>query len=113
MAASVGDFLLKRLAEWGLRRIVGYPGDGLNDILGAFGRFGPGLDFVQARHAELAAAILDAGRKVALLAGGLRGPGYAGSATAGLIRAPLAPDPGRPGLGLEFTEQEAQCFRNP
>ena len=28
MAMTVGDFLLKRLSEWGVRRIYGYPGDG-------------------------------------------------------------------------------------
>lgn len=26
---TVSDFLLKRLADWGVRRIYGYPGDGL------------------------------------------------------------------------------------
>ncbi|MGE5470524.1 MAG: thiamine pyrophosphate-requiring protein [Bacteroidota bacterium] len=55
MAETVGDFLLKRLAEWGIRRIYGYPGDGINGIMGAFGRIGDRLDFVQARHEELAA----------------------------------------------------------
>lgn len=55
MADTVSDFLLKRLSEWGIRRIFGYPGDGINGIMGAFGRFGAGLDFVQARHEELAA----------------------------------------------------------
>src|SRR6201987_3931336 len=55
MAATVGDFLLRRLTEWGVRRIYGYPGDGINGIMGAFGRFGEGLQFVQARHEEMAA----------------------------------------------------------
>ncbi|HJV26922.1 MAG TPA: thiamine pyrophosphate-requiring protein [Aromatoleum sp.] len=55
MAATVGDFLLKRLSEWGVRRVFGYPGDGINGIMGAFGRFGEGMQFVQARHEELAA----------------------------------------------------------
>jgi len=35
MAPTVGDYLLERLSAWGLRRIYGYPGDG---IKGAFGR---------------------------------------------------------------------------
>jgi pyruvate dehydrogenase (quinone) len=52
--ATVGDFLLERLAQWGVRRIYGYPGDGINGIMGAFGR-APGMKFVQARHEELAA----------------------------------------------------------
>ena len=55
MADTVGDFLLKRLAAWGVRRIYGYPGDGINGIIGAFGRTETGIDFVQARHEELAA----------------------------------------------------------
>jgi pyruvate dehydrogenase (quinone) len=51
---TVGDFLLKRLAAWGVRRIYGYPGDGINGIMGAFGR-AEGMQFVQARHEEMAA----------------------------------------------------------
>lgn len=54
MADTVGDFLLKRLSQWGVRRVFGYPGDG---IMGASGRFGPGMQFVQARHEELAAFV--------------------------------------------------------
>ena len=52
---TVSDFLLTRLATWGVRRIYGYPGDGINGILGAFGRTKSGISFVQARHEELAA----------------------------------------------------------
>lgn len=35
MADTVSDFLLQRLSEWGVKRIYGYPGDGINGILGA------------------------------------------------------------------------------
>jgi len=52
---TVGDFLLKRLSEWGVRRIYGYPGDGISGIMGAFGRMRDGIQFVQAGHEELAA----------------------------------------------------------
>ena len=55
MATTVGDFLLQRLSEWGVRRVYGYPGDGINGIMGAFGRSKGKIDFVQARHEELAA----------------------------------------------------------
>jgi pyruvate dehydrogenase (quinone) len=55
MADTVGDFVLKRLAQWGVRRIYGYPGDGINGLMGAFGRGAADIEFVQARHEELAA----------------------------------------------------------
>src|SRR5687767_15266800 len=55
MADTVGDFVLKRLAQWGVRRVFGYPGDGINGLIGAFSRGGAGIEFVQARHEELAA----------------------------------------------------------
>ncbi|MDB5862813.1 MAG: thiamine pyrophosphate-requiring protein [Betaproteobacteria bacterium] len=54
MAATVGDFLLQRLCAWGVKRVFGYPGDGINGIMGAFGR-SDAIDFVQTRHEELAA----------------------------------------------------------
>jgi len=47
-------FLLERLKEWGVRRIYGYPGDGINGIMGAFEQV-EDLDFVQVRHEEMAA----------------------------------------------------------
>ena len=40
MAENTADFLLARLREWGIHRIYGYPGDGINAILGAFNRAG-------------------------------------------------------------------------
>jgi pyruvate dehydrogenase (quinone) len=56
MSETVADFLLARLAgEWGVKRIYGYPGDGINGIMGAFEREGPRPDFIQVRHEEMAA----------------------------------------------------------
>jgi pyruvate dehydrogenase (quinone) len=52
---TVSDQLLERLHEWGVRRVFGYPGDGINGLMGAFQRIGDRLQFVQARHEELAA----------------------------------------------------------
>lgn len=52
---TVGDFLLERLTQWGVKRVYGYPGDGINGIMGAFGRARGRMQFVQARHEELAA----------------------------------------------------------
>ncbi len=55
MSENVSEFLVKRLQDWGVRRIYGYPGDGINGIMGALGRDGDGIDFVQVRHEETAA----------------------------------------------------------
>jgi pyruvate dehydrogenase (quinone) len=55
MADLVADFLLKRLTEWGVKRIYGYPGDGINALVGALDRAAGDLDFVQVRHEEMAA----------------------------------------------------------
>ncbi|HZZ85932.1 MAG TPA: thiamine pyrophosphate-requiring protein [Anaeromyxobacteraceae bacterium] len=54
MAITVGQFILERLRAWGVRRIYGYPGDGINGVLGAFPKV-PELAFVQVRHEEMAA----------------------------------------------------------
>jgi pyruvate dehydrogenase (quinone) len=54
MARTVGDFVLERLAVWGVRRIFGYPGDGINGITSALGRQDK-IDFIQVRHEEEAA----------------------------------------------------------
>src|SRR5213076_3348176 len=54
MAELVSDYLLKRLTDWGVKRIYGYPGDGINGIVGALERV-DGLEFVQVRHEEMAA----------------------------------------------------------
>src|ERR1039457_6153520 len=55
MAETVSDFLVKRLSEWGVKRIFGYPGDGINGIMGALGRAPDKVDFIQVRHEEMAA----------------------------------------------------------
>jgi pyruvate dehydrogenase (quinone) len=55
MAQTTADFLLERLYENGVRRIFGYPGDGINAIVGALHRFEDKLEFVQVRHEEMAA----------------------------------------------------------
>ena len=55
MAKSTSDFLISRLYEWGVRRIYGYPGDGINGIMGALNRQKETMDFVQVRHEENAA----------------------------------------------------------
>ena len=56
MSETVADYLLERLGtEWGVKRIYGYPGDGINGIIGAFGRGEHRPEFIQVRHEEMAA----------------------------------------------------------
>src|SRR3954470_1891980 len=55
MAPTVGDFLLERLKAWGIHRIYGYPGDGINGIMGALNRADGDPEFIQVRHEEMAA----------------------------------------------------------
>ena len=55
MAELVADFILKRLRDWGVHRIYGYPGDGINGFLGGLDRAKGDPEFIQARHEEMAA----------------------------------------------------------
>jgi glyoxylate carboligase len=55
MTQLVGDYLVRRLAEWGVKRVFGYLGDGINGVMGALGRHRRLIDFVQVRHEEMAA----------------------------------------------------------
>src|ERR1700734_244134 len=56
MSETAADFLCARLVEWGVSRVYGYPGDGINGLMGALGRIGADrLRFVQTRHEEMAA----------------------------------------------------------
>lgn len=55
MGEQVADFILHRLSEWGVRRIYGYPGDGINGLMGALGRAEERFEFIQVRHEETAA----------------------------------------------------------
>lgn len=55
MGKNVSDFLFERLKEWGIHRIYGYPGDGINEITGALRRTGGDPEFIQVRHEEMAA----------------------------------------------------------
>ncbi len=55
MAETVSDFLIERLKAWGVHRIYGYPGDGINGIMGALNRAAGDPEFIQVRHEELAA----------------------------------------------------------
>ena len=51
----VADYILKRLREWDVHRIYGYPGDGINALLGALDRAEGDPELIQVRHEEMAA----------------------------------------------------------
>jgi pyruvate dehydrogenase (quinone) len=55
VAKTVGDHILRRLQEWGVEEVFGYPGDGINGLIVAFEKAGDRPRFVQARHEEMAA----------------------------------------------------------
>jgi pyruvate dehydrogenase (quinone) len=55
MSKTVGDQILERIAQWGVTHVFGYPGDGINGIMGAFNRDDHGCRFIQVRHEEMAA----------------------------------------------------------
>jgi pyruvate dehydrogenase (quinone) len=54
-STTVADHLLHRLREWGVTEVFGYPGDGINGILGAFSRAEDRPRFIQGRHEEMSA----------------------------------------------------------
>src|SRR5881392_1220933 len=53
MGQNVAEFILSRLNEWGVGQIYGYPGDGINGLLGAFHKVEK-PEFIQTRHEEIA-----------------------------------------------------------
>ena len=55
MSYSVADYILQRLTEWGITRIYGYPGDGINGLMGALDRAEERFNYVRVRHEEMAA----------------------------------------------------------
>src|SRR4030088_1972319 len=57
MSETVAVVALKRITEWGVKRIYGYPGDGINGIIAAIDRREDAIDFVQVRHEEQAAVM--------------------------------------------------------
>src|SRR5437762_8920216 len=55
MGNTVSDFLIDRLHCWNVKRIFGYPGDGINGLMGALERTKDKIEFIQVRHEEMAA----------------------------------------------------------
>ena len=55
MSITVGQYLMKRMQEWGVERVYAYPGDGINGITVGQRKNENKPRFIQARHEELAA----------------------------------------------------------
>ncbi len=55
MSNTVADYVIRRLNAWGVQRVFGYPGDGINGLLGALDRKEDSIKFIQVRHEESAA----------------------------------------------------------
>jgi pyruvate dehydrogenase (quinone) len=55
VSTTAADNLCERLIAWDVSTVYGYPGDGINGILGALRRHQDDLRFVQTRHEEMAA----------------------------------------------------------
>ncbi|MFK4068238.1 thiamine pyrophosphate-requiring protein [Streptomyces sp. NPDC029674] len=55
MSVTVADHILERLRAWGVEQVFGYPGDGINGLLAAWGRAEDQPRFVQSRHEEMSA----------------------------------------------------------
>jgi pyruvate dehydrogenase (quinone) len=63
MSNTVADHLMQRLGHWGVSRIFGYPGDGINGIMGALARCEDRFDYVRVRHEEMSAFMAGAHAK--------------------------------------------------
>src|SRR3954471_6974382 len=59
----VADYMLERLRQWGIHRIYGYPGDGINAFLGALDRADGDPELIQPRHEEMGAFMATAHAK--------------------------------------------------
>ena len=53
--SNVADGIVDRLRAWGVHRVFGYAGDGVDPLLASLHRAEQGIEFVSARHEEMAA----------------------------------------------------------
>ncbi|HTV95988.1 MAG TPA: thiamine pyrophosphate-requiring protein [Steroidobacteraceae bacterium] len=60
---NVSEFVWKRLGEWGLKRVYGYPGDGVGGLDVALEEAQPAMEYIQVRHEEMAAFMASAHAK--------------------------------------------------
>jgi pyruvate dehydrogenase (quinone) len=55
MAKNAGDLLIERLIDWGVKRIFGFPGDGINGLYESLRTRKDQIQVIQVRHEEAAA----------------------------------------------------------
>ena len=55
MSKTVADFVFDRLTQWGVNRIYGFPGDGVNGLFTALDRAMDRFELVRVAHEEMAA----------------------------------------------------------
>ena len=60
---NVSEFVWQRLSEWGLKRVYGYPGDGVGGLDVALEKAKGFMEYVQVRHEEMAAFMASAHAK--------------------------------------------------
>ena len=63
MSMNVSEFVWHRLSEWGLKRVYGYPGDGVGGLDVALEKAKDFMEYVQVRHEEMAAFMASAHAK--------------------------------------------------
>ena len=63
MSMNVSEFVWHRLSEWGLKRVYGYPGDGVGGLDVALEKAKGFMEYVQVRHEEMAAFMASAHAK--------------------------------------------------
>ncbi|MGH7015599.1 MAG: thiamine pyrophosphate-binding protein, partial [Caulobacteraceae bacterium] len=63
MHMTVSEFVWKRLAQWGLHRVYGYPGDGVGGLDVALEKLKAEMEYIQVRHEEMAAFMASAHAK--------------------------------------------------
>jgi pyruvate dehydrogenase (quinone) len=63
MTQNVSEFVWHRLSEWGLKRVYGYPGDGVGSLDVALEKAKDVMEYVQVRHEEMAAFMASAHAK--------------------------------------------------
>jgi pyruvate dehydrogenase (quinone) len=63
MGINISEFVWHRLSEWGLKRVYGYPGDGVGGLDVALEKAKGFIEYVQVRHEEMAAFMASAHAK--------------------------------------------------